>query len=295
LLPAVVTESTIKLSLRGEPSAVSLRYPSSFDFDDSGGYENEQELALKGIYELNNGIMDVSGAQAMAAQQIVQGINFDLSGVLPSNPLYPRRLDNPDSLTSFAYEMKILATLITENVGMHVGMADIGGWDTHNAQQNQPTDGWFYDQVRDFSQSLVAFFDDLNTLSPNGQTWLDRTTVVVASEFGRRAYDNADIGTDHGWANNIIVAGGGVNGGQLYGPWPGLGAGQLYQNADVWAQTDFRTVFGEVLIKRLHNNQFWQIFPGFTAAEYQPLGVVSGSGASPDFNDPDIMFRDNIE
>ncbi len=295
LLPAVVTESTIRLSLKGEPSAVSLRYPSSFDFDDSGGYENEQELAVKSMYELNNGAMDVAGAQAMAAQQIVQAITFDLSGVLPSNPLYPRPLDNPDSLTSFGYEMKILATLIKEDVGMHVAETDIGGWDTHNGQGNLPSTDWFYDNVRDFSQSLLAFFDDIDVMSPNGKTWLERTTVIVASEFGRRAYDNADIGTDHGWGNNVLVAGGGVNGGQLYGPWPGLAPEALYQNADVWAQTDFRTIFSEVLIKRFHNNQLYQIFPGYTAQQYQPLGVVSGSLMNPDFNDPEVMFEDGME
>jgi uncharacterized protein (DUF1501 family) len=45
-----------------------------------------------------------------------------------------------------------------------------------------------------------------------------------------------------------------------YGPWPGLAEEQLFQDADVWALTDYRTIFSEVLLKRLHNNKLHIIF-----------------------------------
>jgi len=294
VLPAVVTESTIRYSLLREPSAVTLRYPTSFDFD-SAYYEEEQEAALSDIYALENGELDVAGSQALAAQSIIEAI--DWNGYIPANGAdYPTRLDDTARLTSFAEEMKIIAQLIKEDTGLRVAQTDIGGWDTHNEQGNLPAAGWFYDNVRDLSASLLAFFTDLDVPSTiPGKTWADRVTLICYSEFGRRAYDNSDAGTDHGWGNNMLVMGGGVNGGQLYGPWPGLGQGQLYQNADVWAQTDYRTVFTEVLLKRIHNNQIHTIFPGFTEDQYQPLGVCSGSLVQPDFNDPEIIFRSGLE
>ena len=296
LLPAVVTESTIRQSLLREPSAVSLRYPQDFDletdqYQGSGEYEDSQQIALGDLYSVGSGSLDVAGHQAVNAMAIIEAIPW--STYTPANgATYPVQLDNPNYKTSFGEELQIIAQLIKADTGLRVAQTDIDGWDTHNTQGNLPVDGWFYDQIRDMSQALLAFFTDLDVPSPNGKTWLERTTVLVHSEFGRRAFDNADAGTDHGWGNNLLAIGGGVNGGKLYGPWPGLAPDKLYQEADIWAQTDNRTVFSECLLKRLRNNQIGQIFPGFTAAEYQPLGVFSGSPVAPDFNDPEIIFQD---
>ena len=293
LLPAVVTESTIRLSLLREPTAVSMRYPSSFDLE-STYYEEEQEAKLAAIYAIESGELDVAGSQALSAHSIIEAINW--SGYVPANnAAYPVRLNDPSRLTSFGEEMQIIAQLIKEDTGVRVAQTDIGGWDTHNEQGNLPSTGWFYDNVRDLSASLLAFFTDLDVPSPNGKTWAERVTLICYSEFGRRAFDNADAGTDHGWGNNMLVIGGGVNGGKFYGPWPGLAEEQLFQDADIYALTDYRTIFSEVLMKRLHNNQLHTIFPGFTEEEYQPLGVVSGSLVDPDFNDPEIIFRHGLE
>lgn len=293
VLPAVVTETTIRFSLLREPSAVTLRYPTAFDLDTTH-YEEQQEDALADIYALGATEQDVAGSQALAAQAIVEAI--DWNGYVPANgAAYPVRLDDPSRLTGFGEELKIIAQLIKEDTGLRVAQTDIGGWDTHNDQGNLPSTGWYYDNVRDLSEALLAFFTDLDVASPNGKTWAERTTLLVYSEFGRRAFDNADAGTDHGWGNNLLALGGGVNGGQLYGQWPGLSEQDLFQGADVWATTDYRTVLTECLLKRLRNNRIAQIFPGYTAGEYQPLGVFRGSLVDPDFDDPEIIFRHGLE
>jgi uncharacterized protein (DUF1501 family) len=297
VLPAVVTESTIRLSLLGEPSAVSMRYPYSFDFDSDSTFEEEQEAALADIYGLNSSDLDIAGSQAMTAQSIVEAI--DWTGYVPDNGAsYPLRTDTETpQLTSFGYEMRVIAQLIKENTGLRLAETDIGGWDSHNEQGNQTPEGPYYERVRDMSEALLAFFTDLDIDDSSGKnrTWADRTTLIVYSEFGRRAYDNADAGTDHGWGNNMLAMGAGVNGGKLYGAWPGLATDDLYQKADIYAQTDFRTVLTEMLLKRLHNDQISQIFPEFTESQYQPLGVFNGSFIDGDFNDGETMFRSGME
>jgi len=293
ILPAVITESTIRYSLLSDPSAVTMRYPWNFDLD-SYYFEEQQEAALAEIYGLSSDELDVAGGQALAAQSIVEAINWET--YVPSNDaVYPLRLDNPDRLTSFGEEMKIIAQLIKQDTQLKCAVTDIGGWDTHNQQGNLPETGGFFDNVRDMSEALLAFFTDLDVPSPNGKTWAERTTLMVYSEFGRRVFDNADAGTDHGWGNNLLAIGGGVNGGKLYGNWPGLAEENLFQGADVWATTDYRTVFTECLLKRFHNNQVHKIFPGFTPEQYNPLGVFNGSLVAPDFADPEIIFRDGVE
>lgn len=293
LMPAVMTESTVRYSFLQEPSAVTMRYPSNFDFD-SYYHEEEQEAALELMYGVENGELDIAGSQALAAMSLIETIDF--KNYMPDNgALYPSRPDNPDRLTSFGEELKIIAQLIKEGTGVRLAQTDIGGWDTHNTQGNFGPDGGYFNNVRDLSESINAFFRDLDMPAPGGGSWADRTTMIVYSEFGRRVFDNADAGTDHGWGNNCLAIGGGVNGGRFYGDWLGLHDDFLFQGADVWATTDFRSVFGEMLLKRLHNNKLGDIFPGFTAEEYKPLGVFSGALLQADFNDPDVIFRDGIE
>ena len=292
LLPAVITESTVRYSFLNEPSVLTMRYPQNFDFDTSY-YEEEQETALAAIYAAENGELDVAGVQALNAMELIEQIDFG-AYVPANNAVYPSRPDNPDRLTSFGEELKIIAQLIKEQTGVRLAQTDIGGWDTHNTQGND-VDGGFYNNVRDLAHSIKAFFTDLDTPAPGGGSWAERTTMIVYSEFGRRVFDNADAGTDHGWGNNCLAIGGGVNGGQFYGDWLGLSEDAIYQGADVTVTTDYRTIFSEMLIKRLHNNKLFEIFPGYTAEEYKPLGIFSGSALNPDFNDPDIIFRDGSE
>jgi len=100
---------------------------------------------------------------------------------------------------------------------------------------------------------------------------MNGVTVVTMSEFGRRLKENASGGTDHGSGSCMFVLGGGVNGGKVYANWPGLAPAQLYGPGDLAPTTDFRTVLGEVVAKRLGNSALDSVFPGF--AEPAFLGV----------------------
>src|SRR5439155_1097077 len=84
------------------------------------------------------------------------------------------------------------------------------------------TQGQLANVLREFSQSLAAFWIDLGDLAED-------TVVVTMSEFGRTARENGNRGTDHGHANVMFVMGGPVRGSKVYGRWPGLDQSQLYE------------------------------------------------------------------
>ena len=84
------------------------------------------------------------------------------------------------------------------------------------------------------------------------------------SEFGRAVAENGNRGTDHGHGNAMMVIGGGVRGGKVYGRWPGLAPEQRYEGRDLSVTTDFRTVFAEVVRGHLGLTDIAHVFPGFT-------------------------------
>ena len=72
-----------------------------------------------------------------------------------------------------------------------------------------------------------------------GANW-GRTTVMALTEFGRTVRQNGTMGTDHGTGGAMLMAGGAVRGGRVYGDWPGLGEGQLLQDRDLMPTRDVR-------------------------------------------------------
>lgn len=132
------------------------------------------------------------------------------------------------------------AAVVKSGLGTRCIFVNIGGgFDTH-ANQLQAN-------VNDYTPlglALAAFAQDLGVN-------LDRVLLMVMTEFGRAAYQNGTVGTDHGSAHTQIFLGGRVRGGRVLGRWPGLSRSQLYQERDLAVTTDFRDVFGEVLQKHL--------------------------------------------
>ena len=154
----------------------------------------------------------------------------------------------------FGDSLRQLAQLIKANLGVQVAFADVGGWDHHVNEGS--TEGQIANVLREFSESLSAFWIDLGDLGED-------TVVVTMSEFGRTARENGNRGTDHGHANVMFVLGGPVQGGHVYGRWPGLDQSQLYEARDLAVTTDFRQVLGEAVSRHMGNHQLSMVFPGF--------------------------------
>jgi uncharacterized protein (DUF1501 family) len=165
----------------------------------------------------------------------------------------------------FGQRLQQIARLIKADVGVEVAFADIGGWDHHVNEGN--VQGQLANLLREFSQGLAAFWTDLGTIA-------DETVIVSMTEFGRTARQNGNGGTDHGHAGVMLVLGGPVQGGKVYGPWPGLAPEQLYEGRDLALTTDFRRVLGEGVSRHLGNKQLDIVFPGFAGRAQDFLGLL---------------------
>jgi uncharacterized protein (DUF1501 family) len=153
------------------------------------------------------------------------------------------------------------ARLVKAGVGLRAVTVDSGNWDMH-ADLGRSDSGWMYRQLTEVGQALAAFMTDLGAAA-------DRVTLVTLSEFGRRVAENGSGGVDHGHGNVSFVLGNGVNGGAVYGTWPGLAPAEL-QAGDLKVTTDYRTVLGEILEKRC-GLAASTVFPGVPS---ERLGVA---------------------
>ena len=157
--------------------------------------------------------------------------------------------------TGFPSQAAQLAVLIRNHVGIRLAVVGLGGWDTHVNQGNH--NGQLAEHLRSLGDGLAVL------ARGSREAWRD-TVVVVLSEFGRTVRENGNGGTDHGHGNVIWVLGGAINGGRIYGDWPGLAPAQLYQRRDLAVTTDFRSVLTAILARhmRLDDRQLEAVLPG---------------------------------
>ena len=154
----------------------------------------------------------------------------------------------------FGQALMQIAQLTKANVGLEVAYAEIGGWDTHVNQGSAV--GQLAARLDDFGRSIAALAADLGDS-------LEDTVILTMSEFGRAVNENGNRGTDHGHGNAMLVIGGGVSGGKVYGRWPGLAVEQRYDRRDLAITTDFRNVFAEIVVRHLKVSDPKPVFPGF--------------------------------
>lgn len=173
-----------------------------------------------------------------------------------SSAQYPR--------SAFADALRQVAQLVKADVGLEVAYAEIGGWDTHVNQG--AADGQLATRLRDVAATLGAFVADLDRL-------MQDVVVVTMSEFGRTVAENGNRGTDHGHGNAMLVMGGPVRGGRVYGRWPGLDQDRRFDGRDLAITTDFRDVLGELITGHLGVRDLTTVFPGHQTA-VRSLGLL---------------------
>ena len=163
----------------------------------------------------------------------------------------------PDS--DLGRSLRDAARIIKSDQQVAVVTVDVGDWDMHSGL-GQVGSGWMHDKLTELGLVLAAFMQDLGPKASD-------VTLVTMSEFGRRSQENASAGVDHGWANAMMLLGGSVNGGQVYGTWPGLSPDNLY-DGDLRATTDYRSVLADILVNRCGAtaSDATTVFPGWTGS-----------------------------
>jgi uncharacterized protein (DUF1501 family) len=239
--------------LRGRASALALTQIAQFDIRAGRaagpmGASFEAEYAAAADRVLNG-----TGRDAFNAIRTLKAA--DPAQYRPENGAdYPR--------TPFGQALQQIAQLTKSNLGLEVAFAEVGGWDTHVNQG--AAQGQLATRLDDLARSIAALAADLGDR-------MEDIVVLTMSEFGRAVSENGNRGTDHGHGNAMMLVGGGVRGGRVYGKWPGLDVG----GRDLAVTTDFRDVFGEIVVRHLGIADTKAIFPGFEVKASRFPGVIA--------------------
>jgi len=234
-------------TMSGGPKTLPIPNPDDFGYE---GYFPDRNEMSSWIANQYNRVQDMTKQAVRDTRNVIATLDsIDFANYLPKGgAVYENNY--------FAQGLKATAAMIKANIGLEAVHLDLDGWDTHADQA--PIGGYMDGLMQTLSKALAAFYKDMV-----GSNRMD-FTMVVLSEFGRNVVENGSRGTDHGAGNAMFVMGGKVNGGQVYGSWPGCATNKLLDGYDLKMTTDYRDILAEVVKKRLGNNNVAAVFPDFT-------------------------------
>ncbi|MBA2301092.1 MAG: DUF1501 domain-containing protein [Acidobacteria bacterium] len=246
---AVALAQQLPRSLQGTAPALAIGQIAQFGIRAGQNTDMVQSSFESEYAAAANSVLHTTGREAFDAVKMLK--KADPAQYAPANGAdYPR--------SPFGDALKQIAQLIKADVGLEVAFAESGNWD-HHANEGGAM-GILANRLTDLSQGIAALVRDL------GDRMQD-VVVMTMSEFGRAVTENGSRGTDHGHGNAMMVMGGAVRGGKVYGKWPGLKPEQRHDGRDLAITTDFRAVFNEVVRGHLGLRNTARVFPGFTGTE----------------------------
>ena len=244
---AVALAPQLPRALRGLEPALAIGQIGQFGIRAGQASEMVQSSFESEYAAAAGSVLHTTGREAFDAVKMLK--IADPQKYAPENGAeYPR--------SAFGDALKQISQLIKADVGLEVAFAESGNWD-HHVNQGAAT-GQLATRLDDLGRGIAALARDL------GDRMQD-VVVMTMSEFGRAVAENGNRGTDHGHGNAMMILGGSVRGGKVYGKWPGLAPEQRYDGRDLSVTTDFRSIFSEVVRGHLGLTDTRRVFPGFTA------------------------------
>ena len=131
-------------------------------------------------------------------------------------------------------QMKLALNILNSDKSAPIFKFTLGSFDTHTMQISRHES-----LLMELDQSINGLIQGLKDLGI-----YDQSVILTYSEFGRNPRENKSGGTDHGTSSIQILAGGAINGGNIYGQYPDLT--DLINNKDLKASIDFRNVYSNI-------------------------------------------------
>ena len=227
---AIEINDSLSLAMKGETTnAIATQDPKVFYnlskdpyFQNIHNHKNDAHLS-----EHNLGYLYKSMIAAESSAKYI----YETSKTVSTTKAYPNN--------TFGKQLKTTAQFINSKIDSKVFYCSLNGFDTHVNQLNNQKR-----LLKTYAEGVEAFVQDLK----DKDSFKD-TLILTFSEFGRRVNQNANVGTDHGTANNVFIIGDQLKKQGLYNNMASLS--DLDINGDLKFEIDFRTIYATVLNKWL--------------------------------------------
>lgn len=181
-----------------------------------GAFEAARNKAVDNILDMH--YQDMFKKTYIDVIKNSRDVNIQLTEALENAPY----LDDLFAGDDFSSALKMVCRTISarESLGMQrqIFFVDFNGWDHH-------------DELLNTQAGMLSILDrglqGLNQALERIGIW-DCVSCFTCSEFGRTLTWNGN-GTDHAWGGNVMVMGGPVNGGRIFGEYPLLELGSEYE------------------------------------------------------------------
>ncbi|NBS76225.1 MAG: DUF1501 domain-containing protein [Betaproteobacteria bacterium] len=202
-------------------------------------FDDPDRFGRKGLYQsrpLIDTDMGSGAASGNASQQFLEDVAQSARQASAQVRAAWRNYKTPVDYGILPMDLPKVAAMI--NAQLHTRIYQTAyrhnAFDTHvhQAEQHQRLLTYVSDGVSGFMQDMKRIGRDKDV------------TVMVYSEFGRRAAENTSLGTDHGTANQVYLVGQALKGGH-YGQAPSLT--DLNGDGNVQHTTDFRRVYATLM------------------------------------------------
>jgi uncharacterized protein (DUF1501 family) len=246
-----------------QPVAVSPGGSLKLTGFNSSAASQARYSALTSLLTTDSGVALAQAANNTLANSLNDATN--LSAALAKGT----KLKTTFPTTSLGAQLQQVAQIV--QVASYLGMnrqiffCSLGGFDTHGGELE--THNNLYPQL---SQAISAFYAATEELGV-----ADSVTTFTESDFSRTFQPTTTDGSDHAWGSHHLVAGGAVQGGQIYGAFPTfeLGGPNDTDTRGRWIPTTAVDQYGATLASwfGIPDSALATVFPNFANFGSQKL------------------------